>query len=159
MRSSRWASATLAPVVLAGLLAGCGATSAAVGPNHTTCGGSGQADVVVELGNGHVVRSCVPVGAAGVGAETLMRRSGIEFALQHFSYGDAVCQIDQDPRSYSQCFGSGQPYWALYTWAGKGPWRSATTGISDIRVKPGGALGWHFGTGTPAAPPKPPLAG
>lgn len=158
MSSSRWASATLAPLVLAGLLAGCGGGGGEAGPNHTVCGTRGQADVVVELGGGKVVSSCVSVPAAGVSAETLMRRSGIEYALQHFSFGDAVCQIDHDPRSYSKCFASGQPYWALYTWTGHGPWRSATTGISDIRVKPGGALGWHFGSGSPKPPPKPPLA-
>ena len=158
MVSSRWASATLVPVFLGILVAGCGA-SAPTGPNHTACGRTGQADVVVELQTGKVVDSCVQLPKGSLSGEALMRRSGIEFALQHFSFGDAVCQIDQTPLSYTSCFASGQPYWALYTWSGKGPWKAAIKGISELSFKAGQAVGWHFGTGSPPPPPRPPLAG
>lgn len=158
MRSSRWASALLAPIFLSALIAGCGRTAATPGPSGAECGGKGQADVVVELTSGKVVKSCVPIGTARVSALDLMHRSGIEYALQQFSFGDAVCQIDHQPAAYSNCLASGQPYWALYIWSGKGPWKLAQTGVSDIKVKSGQALGWHFGNGSPSAPPKPPLA-
>lgn len=159
MGSSQRASAILVPLVLASLLAGCGRAATTTGAGGESCGSKGQADVVVELANRHVLDRCVNLGAKQTTALTLMHRSGLEYSVQHFSFGDAVCQIDNQPAAYSNCLASGQPYWALYTWAGKGPWKLAQTGVSDIRVRAGGALGWHFGNGSPPPPPRPPLAG
>lgn len=156
MRSSQMASAILAPVFLAALVAGCGATASVSGGGGQQCGSGHRVEVVVELASKKVVDSCVSFTPAEIPAETAMKHSGIEFAIKHFSFGDAICQIDREPAAYTNCFASGQPYWALFTWSGQGPWRVAQTGISDIQLRPGDALGWHFGTGSPAAPPKPP---
>ncbi len=156
MRSSQWASAILAPVFLAALVAGCGSAATASGGGGQQCGSGHRVEVVVELASKKVVDSCVSFAAAEIPAETAMKRSGIEFATKHFSFGDAICQIDHEPSAYTHCFASGQPYWALFTWSGEGPWKVAQTGVSGIQLRPGDALGWHFGTGSPAAPPKPP---
>ena len=156
MRSSQWASAILAPVMAAALLAGCGATSQKAATTSAQCGSGHHVEIVVELANKKVVDGCASFKGPEVPAETAMSRSGIEFAKEHFSYGDAICQIDHEPKSYSHCFASGQPYWALFTWSGKGPWKVAQVGVSQIELRNGNALGWHFGPGTPSAPPKPP---
>ena len=156
MRSSRVASAILAPIFTAALMAGCGATTAATGATGSQCGSGNRVEVVVELATKKVVESCVSFKGTEIPAQTAMKRSGIEYAEQHFSFGNAVCQIDREPRSYTSCFASGKPYWALFVWTGKGPWKVAQVGVSDIKLSNGDALGWHYGSGTPAAPPKPP---
>jgi hypothetical protein len=113
--------------------------------------------VVVELGDHHVVDRCVNFKGAAVSGVTALHHSGIEFATQHFSFGDGVCQIDNEPRSYTTCFPSGQPYWALFLWSGKGKWKAATTGISEVELKSGEALGWRYdpSSGAVPAPPLP----
>lgn len=160
MRSSRGASAVLAAIAMGLLMSAC--SSGGSGSPSTpgaTCSGSGHhVEVVVELGDHHVVDRCIGFQDAQIKGETALRRSGIEFASQHFSYGDAVCQIDHDPTSYTACFASGQPYWAFFLSTGGGKWKSASTGISDVSLKSGQALGWRYdpSTGTAAAPPRPP---
>lgn len=155
MRASVWASALLAAAVLVLPLAGCGTPAATTSGN---CSSSPhQVQVVVELGSGKVVQHCAGFSDATIAGEAALRRSGIEFQTQHFSFGDGVCQVDHQPESYSNCFGSGQPYWALFTWSGPGPWKSASTGISEIKLRPGEALGWRYdpSTGKAKTPPKP----
>jgi hypothetical protein len=157
MRSSRVVSAILAPIFMAALLAGCGtASTIAAGSGGTQCGSGHRAEVVVEFENKKVDESCVSFKGSEIAGEAAMTRGNIEFAAKHLSLGDAICQIAHQPKSYTSCFGSGQPYWALYIWSGKGPWRSAQVGVSEIELRPGDALGWHYGSGTPGAPPKPP---
>ncbi|MHB1500060.1 MAG: hypothetical protein ACYCYK_02635 [Candidatus Dormibacteria bacterium] len=156
MRSSQVASAILAPVFAAVLLAGCGSSAATTAAAGAQCGSGPRVEVVVELASKKVVDGCVSFKGSEIPALTAMKRSGIEFAQQHFSFGNAICQIDHEPKSYSSCFASGQPYWALFTWSGHGPWKVAQVGVSQIDLRNGNALGWHFGPGTPSAPPKPP---
>jgi hypothetical protein len=142
------------------LMSACGNGSAGSGSSPgATCSGSGHhVEVVVELGDHHVVDRCVAFQKSEIAGETALRRSGIEYATQHFSFGNAVCQIDHDPTSYTDCFATGQPYWALFLWTGGGKWKSASTGISEVTLKTGQALGWRYdsSSGTAAAPPRPP---
>lgn len=159
MRSSRAASALLVALFGALLMAGCagsGSGASAAG----TCSGSGpRVEVVVELGNHHVVDRCVSFKGSVIAGETALRRSGIEFATTHTSFGDEVCQVDNEPKSYTVCFPPApQPYWALFLWSGKGPWKSAATGISEVKLKSGQALGWRYvpDQGKAPAPARPP---
>ncbi|MGH7642171.1 MAG: hypothetical protein ACRENX_04010 [Candidatus Dormibacteria bacterium] len=158
MRSSRWASAALATIALGVLMAACGGGGSPTTPG-ATCSGSGHSvEVVAELGSHQVVDRCVNFTGSEIKGLSALRRSGIEFASQDSSYGLAICQIDHEPKSYTACFPSGQPYWALFLWsAGKG-WKSATTGIGEVELKPGQALGWRYdsSSGKAAVPPRPP---
>ncbi|HEY6537465.1 MAG TPA: hypothetical protein VI138_00290 [Candidatus Dormibacteraeota bacterium] len=155
MRSSRVASAVLAATVMALLVSACGATPDRGSPGTATCVGSGShVEVVVETGGGHVVDRCVAFPGRTIKGEAALRKSGIEYATEHFSYGDAVCQLDHDPTSYTACFATGQPYWALFLWSG-GKWKSATTGIGQVILRSGQALGWRYDPSTGAAPPPP----
>ncbi len=150
--------ATLALLLAAAGLSGCGGAAAharAVGactartPPHVT--------VVVESSPARVLDRCVPVGGRSISAETAMRRSGIELALQHFSFGDAVCQLDHVPHGYTQCFSAGTPYWSLFVAAPGRPFHASTTGISALRVGAGSAIGWHYvpARGPDTPPPLP----
>ena len=160
MRSSQWASAALATISMSLLISACGGGGGGSGTTPTaTCSGSGHhVEVVVETGTHQVVDRCVSFTGAEIKGETALHRSKIESFSQHFSYGDAVCQIDNEPKSYTTCFPSGQPYWALFLWSGSGKWKSASTGIGEVLLKSGQALGWRYdsSSGTAAPPPRPP---
>jgi hypothetical protein len=160
MRSSQAASAALAGMAMALLVSACGGGGEGSGASPgVTCSGQGHSvEVVVELGDHRVVDRCVGFKGTEITGQTALHRSGIEFATEHFSFGDAVCQIDHDPKSYTDCVGTGQPYWALFLWTGSGKWKSASTGISEVKLKPGQALGWRYDSsqGTALPPPRPP---
>ncbi len=160
MRPKLGASATLAPLALAAAagLAGCGGP--APGPHRAaSCAAATAAHVtvVVEPTRRVVLTRCVAIPSGGLGAVAVMRRSGVEMALQHYSFGDAVCQVDRVPAAYSQCLASGQPYWALFVAPAHGRFAPAATGISGIHVKAGEVLGWHYvpARGPATAPPLP----
>jgi hypothetical protein len=156
MRSSQAVSAVLAAISMTLLVSACAGSGGNAATPGATCTGSGpSAEVVVELGDHHVLDRCVNFKGASVSGETALHRSRIEFATQHFSFGDGVCQIDDEPKSYTTCFPSGQPYWALFLWSGKGKWKAATTGINGVALKSGEALGWRYDPSSGAAPPPP----
>src|ERR1035438_1980944 len=93
MRSSRTVSATLAAVLMAASLAACGGASGGGGGGGNCSGGSSRVEVVVELGNHQVLDRCVGFTGTALAAETILHDSGIEFAIQHFSFGEAVRQV------------------------------------------------------------------
>lgn len=119
--------------------------------------GAHHARVVVETSPGHVVRRCVGFAGKKVPALTLLRKSHIELGTQKYSFGLAICQVDHAPSHYSQCLASGQDYWALFLSANGHRWTVPSTGVSDVTVPAGGALGLRYDSpkGTPAPPPPP----
>ncbi|HUY96546.1 MAG TPA: hypothetical protein VMW47_02825 [Verrucomicrobiae bacterium] len=141
------ARATLALLLLGAGLAGCGG-GAATPPARSEGACSAQigahVTVVVEVSAHTILDRCVAVGPGAVSAETVMHRSGVTIALQHFSFGDAVCALDHVPPAYTQCFTSGAPYWALFVAPAHGLFRAASTGISGIRLRAGETLGWRY---------------
>ncbi|HVA21974.1 MAG TPA: hypothetical protein VNN74_07755 [Candidatus Micrarchaeia archaeon] len=153
----KWgASATLALVALG--LAGCG--RAAPHPHQTArCAtvSAPHVTVVVEVSTHRVLDRCVVVARTGASGEAVMRRSGVEIALQHFSFGDAVCQLDRVPPAYTHCFSTGRPYWALFVAPAHGLFRAASTGIQAVHLEAGEALGWRYvpAKGRAAPPPLP----
>jgi len=160
VRSSQLASAALATIALGVLVSACGGGSGSGSTPRASCSGSGHhVEVVVETGDHHVVDSCVNFNGGEIAGETALKRSKIEFSSEHFSYGEGICQIDHDPKSYTSCFPTGQPYWALFLWTGGGKWKSASTGIGEVELKSGQGLGWRYdpSSGTTAPPPRPPM--
>ena len=106
MRSSQAASAALAGMAMALLVSACGGGGGGSGASPgVTCSGQGHSvEVVVELGDHRVVDRCVGFKGTEITGQTTLHRSGIEFATEHFSFGDAVCQIDHDPKSYTDVY-------------------------------------------------------
>jgi hypothetical protein len=148
-----WASATLALVIAA-----CGGSSPtsptsscvnAAAPHH--------AYVVVEHLSSASVQKCVGFTGDTIDGQALMDQSGIEFQAQTFSFGKAVCQVDNEPAQYSACFPQNQPYWALFIETG-GAWTAAATGYTDAKLHDKEALGWHYVQASDASPAPPPLA-
>lgn len=92
-----------------------------------------------------------------IDGQTLMDQSGVQYQAHPLSTGKAVCQVDNEPQEFSQCFPPKQPYWALFVETG-GKWASAGGGFTDLKLHDAEALGWHYVAATDPAPAPPPLA-
>jgi hypothetical protein len=114
--------------------------------------------VVVEHGNGAVVRVCVGFSGSSIGAEEALGASGLHPGVDSSSgYGDEVCQIDGEPATYDpqNCLNAGKPFWSLWVSRGGGGWALSPVGVSSLSLGDGDAEGWHFDTGSAGAPPSP----
>ena len=152
-----WVSATLA------LIVACGGSTTANPPasSGTTCvnqSAAHHAYVVVEHLSGTTLQRCVGFDGAQIGGEELMNQSGIKYAAQAFSgLGKAVCQVDGEPASFTECFPKDKPFWALLVETSGGPWTDAQSGYTAVNLKDGDALGWSYrsATGSPSPLPMP----
>jgi hypothetical protein len=153
------ASATLVLVLAACGSAG-GGTQTAASPAAAACAdarAAHKAYVVVQHAAGRTVQKCVGFDAAEINGEDLMQKSRIEFQAQSFSgIGKAVCQLDNEPAQFTECFPKDRPYWALYTSQSGGPWQQAQAAYPSLQLKDGDAVGWEYQSAT-ASPPPPPL--
>jgi len=151
-----WASATLALVIAA-----CGGSSPTSQASPTsTCTNAGAAHhayVVIEHHSGTSLQKCVGFAGDTIDGQSLMDQSGIEYKAQTFSFGKAVCQIDNEPSQYSSCFPQNQPYWSLFIET-SGTWAAAPNGYTDAKLHDHEALGWNYVPQSAASPAPPPLA-
>ena len=161
MRQRSVAGVMLACLVL--FLVSCSGTSPAASPAApatASCAGvkgAHHAWVVVQHLNGAVVEKCVGFDADSDPGLDLMKASGVEYQTQHFSFGDAVCQVDNEPKTFSQCLPQNAPYWAMFVYDGS-VWKSPEVGVSDVKLTDKQALGWRYTQpdASPAPPPAPP---
>ena len=166
-RAARGVLAVAAPLALAAGLSACSSSSSAASAKTAgTAAASGScrgvsgahhARVVVETAPGATSARCVGFSTPTVSALTLLGDAHVQLGTQKYSFGLAICQVDDVPAHYSQCLPKGQNYWALFVSNNGKPWTSPSVGVSDITVAPGGSLGLRYDppTGT-AAPPPPP---
>ena len=147
-----------AGATLALLLSACGSPAASsASPAAGACSrGAHHAYLVVQHLDGGSLQRCVGFDGDQIGGEDLMRRSGIRYETQDFSFGRAVCALDQEPAHFDQCFKQGDPYWGLWIWSG-GVYKSSETGYTAVQLHADEGLGWHRvpASGTPLPPPAP----
>jgi hypothetical protein len=153
------ASATLALIL--GIAGGCGGatTNAAASPGISCVNASAphHAYIVVQHLSGASIQKCVGFSTEGIDGPTLMDSSKIEYQAQTFSYGKAICQIDNEPKTFDQCFPQNQPYWALFVET-NGAWAEASNGYTQITLHDKDALGWHYVQQSDPSPAPPPAA-
>ena len=159
MRTHRMlASATLALVLTA--VSACGSSSSTGSANPTAgcinASAPHHAYVVVEHLSGSTVQRCVGFSTDNIDASTLMDSSGIEYQTQTFSFGKAICQIDSEPKQYTECLPQNQPYWELFL-ESNGAWAPAQTGYAQVALRDREALGWQYVAQTGPTPAPPPL--
>ncbi|MEA2646883.1 MAG: hypothetical protein QOE92_1966, partial [Chloroflexota bacterium] len=161
----RLACAVVAALCLSPLPLAIGADGGAAAPLCVAAAAPGHAALVVQHGNGELVRApgiCVAFEGESIGGDQLLAASGVQYAAVDFPSvgGRAVCQVDGEPTTppegwnQDNCLGHGA-YWGLYTAHYHEAFSSSHTGISDIRLGDGDALGLHYAR---AASP-PPAAG
>ena len=150
-----WASATLALV-----LAACGSSppTSSASPARSCLNASAphRAYLVVEHLSGASLQKCVGFQGDTIDGQTLMEQSKIPYQTQTFSFGKGVCQIDNEPQQFSECFPKNHPYWSLFVETG-GAWAMAQSGYTAVVLHDKEALGWHYVQATDANPSPPPL--
>ena len=116
-----------------------------------------HARLVVEVAKGRVLARCVGFAGERLAAMKLLEESHVELGTQTFSFGVAVCQVDDVPAHYTQCLPSGKDYWALFLSTNGRTWTSPSVGVSEVTVPSGGSLGLRYDSpkGSPAPPPPP----
>jgi hypothetical protein len=147
------------------LLAACGGSSSASGSGASTTSaascsgisGAHHARVVIESSKSSVLQRCVGFSTPTITATKLLSKAHVELGTQQYSFGLAVCQVNNVPAHYSACLPSGKPYWALFVSPNDSTWHSASTGVSQTIVHPGEAIGFRYDSpkGTPAVPAAP----
>jgi hypothetical protein len=152
------ASAALA--VAGVLVAACGGQTSSSAPSvvASSCDkavGSHHAWVVVEHGNKASVKRCVGFDTADITALDITKRAGIGVSTQSFSFGVAVCEVDNEPAHYTKCLPSGAPYWALFVAPHRGNWTAASVGATAQKVHDGDAVGWRYDPASEAQPAPP----
>lgn len=156
-KHSAWAGATLALI-----LAACGnspSASSTASP-AVTCANAGAAHrayVVVEHLSGASLQKCVGFSGDSIDGQAVMDQSKIEYQAQTFSFGKAVCQVDNEPAQYTQCFPQNQPYWALFVET-NGAWAQAQSGYTAVTLHDKDALGWRYVPASDQNPSPPPPA-
>ena len=144
---------------MAVLLAACGSAATPAVSSSKACSGgnaSHHAYVVVEHMSGASLQQCVAFSGDLIQGQALMDTSGVEYQAKSLSSGKVVCQVDNEPKVFRQCFPQNQPYWALFV-ESRGVWSSAPGGYADARLHDGEALGWHYVRAGDPAPAPPPL--
>src|SRR5258708_40147910 len=130
-----WASATLAIAI--GAITACGgspSTSAASpASNCVNASAAHRAYVVVQHLSGTTLQKCVGFAGDTIDGQSLMDQSGITFQTQTFSFGKAICSIDNEPAQYDKCFATSGPNWSMFIEAG-GTWTLAHTRDPDPTV-------------------------
>jgi hypothetical protein len=145
---------------LAFLPSACAPPAATSATSNSACVGASathHAYVVVEHLSGASLQQCIAFGGDTIDGQALMDRSGLEYQAKSLSSGKVVCQVDNEPKAFNQCFPQNKPYWALFVEVA-GVWSRAPNGYADVRLHDGQALGWHYVPARDPAPAPPPLA-
>jgi hypothetical protein len=138
--------------------ASCAPTATSAGATACTgSSGNNRVYIVVEHLSGATMQRCVGFAGSVIDGQTVMDESGIEYQAHSNTSGKVVCQVDLEPKQFSQCFPPNQPYWALFVESG-GRWTSAPGGFSDLHLHDHDAIGWHYVRATEPVPAPPPLA-
>ncbi|HEX9045016.1 MAG TPA: hypothetical protein VF802_08330 [Candidatus Limnocylindrales bacterium] len=147
LRAALAASALAGSTLAGGALAAPIAGGAPLGVVRDCVGaGTNHAAVVVEHGDGRVVRACVAFASAAISGTDLLRLSGIEYATSSYAgLGDAVCQLDGEPATYpAGCWSASSPYWVLFVARVGGSWAVAPVGMSSLSFGDGDAEGFRY---------------
>lgn len=112
--------------------------------------------IVVEHGDGQVIRRCVGFDTATATALAVLQASGLEVGISSYGggLGAAVCQIDNEPATYPPgCFTASGSYWVLFVSRAGGAWATSDLGVSSETVAGGDGIGFRFDPQTGADPP------
>jgi hypothetical protein len=161
MMPRRLAGLALVAAIAASAPALLGAAPASLGLAGPVCvnaAAQNHAAIVVEHADGTPLRTlCIGFDAAQVTGKQLLDASGIQYGLSSDpNYGNAVCQVDNEPKSYPpNCF-SLPNYWSIWQ-AGYGQaWKYATKGVDGVTLRDGDAIGFHYVPQPSPAPPASP---
>lgn len=144
------------PLLAVGL--GTASAAAQTGPATPLCAqavNENHVGIVIEHGDGTVIRRCVSFTTPTIAALTVLHDSGLQYSTSGFngSLGEAVCQIDNEPLRYSSCLPASGSYWVFFVARSTGSWTSSPRGVSTETVSDGEYVGFRYDPLTGADPP------
>lgn len=143
------------PLLAIGL--GTASAAARVGPAEPLCvqaASAHHAGIVVELGNDQVLRQCVGFDTSTITALAVLQASRIEYAIASYGgLGDAVCQIDNEPASFTSCLPATGSYWVFFISHQGGAWTNSSQGVSNATLGDGDDVGFRYDPLAGADPP------
>jgi hypothetical protein len=155
------ASATLALTIVVAVNACGGSPAASTSTPTSSCVNASaphHAYVVVQhIATAHRLQKCVGFSGDTIDGQALMDQSGVEYQTQTFSFGKAVCQVDNEPVQFAKCFADNGPNWTLFVET-NGTWAEAQTGYTQVTLHDKDALGWTYTSDPSPAPPPLPKA-
>jgi hypothetical protein len=127
--------------------------------------GTSRAGLVVQFGDGKVMRYCVSFSEESITGYELLRRTGLPLVYQDYGAGSvAMCKIGDEGCEYprEQCFcrcrntQTGCRFWGYYTIdRATGKWRLSEKGSGVRDMRNGDIDGWRWGTHQPNPNPPP----
>ena len=136
-----------ASLILPLLILLCSVTPAAAqseGPN--------RAGLVVVHGDGSVTTRCVSFAEPEISGMNLLQSSGLVWQTTNGPMGSAVCTLDGEGCTPSDCFCQCKQapcaYWNYFTGNGDGSWTYSGVGVAARVLKNGDIDGWVWGDGS-----------
>ncbi|HET6310622.1 MAG TPA: hypothetical protein VFH00_06420 [Candidatus Nitrosotalea sp.] len=160
IRTSAKLALALVPLIALAAMLACGSSpsTSTTSPTSTCVNASAphRAYVIVQHSSGTTVQKCVGFAGATIDGQSLMDQSGVTFQTQTFSFGKAICSIDNEPAQYEKCFATSGPNWSMFIET-NGSWTVAQTGYADPQVilHDKDALGWRYIAYEPSPSPPP----
>ncbi len=111
--------------------------------------GANQAGIVVQYGDGSVVTYCVTFSGESISGYEALLATGLEVeAAFDPSLGAAVCGLNGEGCTASDCFCRYPDYWSYWHLQGEA-WVYSGAGVSNSHLHAGEVDGWRWGTGDP----------
>ncbi len=153
--------ALVLPILVSGLAAASGA--ARLGPATPLCvqaATTSRVGIVIEHGDGAVIRRCVGFDGTSITALAALQDSGVQTGTEAYGVlGTAICQIDNEPTQYTTCLPTSGNYWVLFISHAGGAWTNSAVGASNAKVSNGDDIGFRYDPQAGADPPPPSPAG
>jgi hypothetical protein len=115
-----------------------------------------QAGLLVVHGDGSVITRCVTFTEPEISGLTLLQRSGLQWQSSNGPMGAALCTLDGEGCSVSDCFCQCKQapcaYWNYFTGSGDGSWLYSGIGAAVRTLKHGDIDGWVWGDGASGPP-------
>jgi len=113
-----------------------------------------KAALVIDHNNGERAIKIVEFPGETITGLQLLLKSGLPLVYAEYSFGAAVCSIDDEGQSAGECFNDPDGrYWGLNILDANNEWSASFVGASDEIVRHHDVHGWLFGVWGDVQPP------
>lgn len=128
------------------LLPAAPASAASADPGAEPGNGLNAADIVVDFGDGRTIVRRVSFAEPTISGLQALQRSGLALTTVDFSFGTAVCAIEDVGCPATNCFCDANQFWGYKFWDGAA-WQGYMTGAGSSTIADGAVEGWAWGSG------------
>lgn len=110
------------------------------------------ADVVVDFGDGRTITRRVTFTTPTISGLQALQLSGLELTTVDFSFGTAICAIEDVGCPATNCFCNANQFWGYKFWDGAA-WQDYMSSVSGSSIADGAVDGWAWGPSDSNPPP------